>query len=294
MDVLADRRGIDVRVDDLRVGHKLADLPRHPVVEAGPHGDQQIAVVNRHVRRVRAVHAQHPERQRVRPRKRPQPHQGHRHRNVEKLGQRQQLLGAVRVDDPAAHVQDRALGPEHGFGRLLDLPLVPLVGGVVAADVDLVRIVKLGGGHADVLGNIHQDGAGPAARGQVKRFLDGRRKIRHVLHQEVVLGAGSADPDDVGLLKRVVAQQIGRHLPREHHDRTRIHVRVDQPRHRVGRAGTGGNEGHADLPRRARVGFRHMDRGLFVTDQNEVEVLVAVQDVRRFSARRRPADRTRS
>ena len=57
---LADRRRVDVDVDDLAVGaEEVLRVADHAVVEARAHGDQHVAFLHRHVGLVRAVHARH-------------------------------------------------------------------------------------------------------------------------------------------------------------------------------------------------------------------------------------------
>ena len=55
---LADRRRIDVDVDDLAVGaEEVLRIADHAVVEARADGEQHVAVLHRHVGLERAVHA---------------------------------------------------------------------------------------------------------------------------------------------------------------------------------------------------------------------------------------------
>ena len=57
--VLADFRRIDVDMRDLRLRGEPVQPHRHPVIKAGADGDQQVAILQRFVRRISAVHARH-------------------------------------------------------------------------------------------------------------------------------------------------------------------------------------------------------------------------------------------
>ena len=55
--------GVDINVNDSGVGAKLCDSAGCPVIKARPDGDQQVALVKRHVRAPCAMHPEHAERQ---------------------------------------------------------------------------------------------------------------------------------------------------------------------------------------------------------------------------------------
>ena len=56
---------VDVDVDDLGLGREGVDLAGHPVVEAAPERDEQVGLLHGGDRGVVAVHAGHPEAERV-------------------------------------------------------------------------------------------------------------------------------------------------------------------------------------------------------------------------------------
>ena len=65
-DALGDRRRVDVDVDDLALDRReVLRVADDAVVEAGADGEQDVAVLHRHVRFVGAVHAEHAEELRV-------------------------------------------------------------------------------------------------------------------------------------------------------------------------------------------------------------------------------------
>src|SRR5262249_41215214 len=113
----------------------------------------------------------------------------------------------------------------------------------------------------------------------VEGLADDRPEIIAVLNQEVVLRARTCDPDVVSLLECVVADEVRGHLPGEGDDRNRVHHRVLQRRHQIGRGRTGGHEADADLARGPRVAFRCVAGGGFLADEDVAQALEIVQSV---------------
>ena len=105
--VLVDLGGVDVDVDDPAVLGELGELAGHAVVEPDAAGQQQVGLVDRHVRVDRAVHAEHAERQVVVAGHGAEALQGHRHGDARLGGELAQLLGGAGGDHAAAAVDDR-------------------------------------------------------------------------------------------------------------------------------------------------------------------------------------------
>ena len=59
-------------------------------------------------------------------------------------------------------------------------------------------------------------GPGRPAGRDLEGLVQHARQIVDVLHQLIVLGAGPRDADRIAFLERIVADQMGRHLPGEH------------------------------------------------------------------------------
>ena len=117
-------------------------------------------------------------------------------------------------------------------------------------------------------------GPGRPGRRHVERLVQDARQIVHVAHQPVVLGARPGDADRIAFLKSVVADQVRRHLAGDADERHRIHHRVGQRRHHVGRAGPRGDQRHARLAGRARVALRRVARALLVADEDVLDLLL--------------------
>ena len=134
------------------------------------------------------------------------------------------------------------------------------------AGADIVPLSKL-----DVLRNVDNDRPWPPVLSHEKRLMHDARKVVHVFHEVIVLRAGPRDADGVAFLEGVGANQRCRNLPRDANDRDRIHQRIGEPRHRVRRAGAGGDEHHAHLAAGAGIAFRRVHRALLVAHEEVLD-----------------------
>ncbi len=92
-----------------------------------------------------------------------------------------------------------------------------------------------------------------------------------------MLHAGTRDADRIALLERILADRGGRHLAADDDERDGIHVGRGDAGHRIGDAGAGGHETHADIARGARIGVGGMNRGLFVAHEDVLDLVLLVQ-----------------
>src|SRR6185312_1164687 len=83
---------------------------------------------------------------------------------------------------------------------------------------------------------------------------------------------GARDAHRVAFLERVLADRLGGHLPRDHHQRDRVHVRRGDAGHRVGDARAARDESDARLAGGARVTVGRMQRALLVPREDVLEV----------------------
>src|SRR5262249_46406449 len=126
----------------------------------------------------------------------------------------------------------------------------------------------------NVLWDIHDHGPWPPGGRNVERLVNDARKILHVAHQPIVLGARPRDADGIAFLERVIADEVGCDLPGDHDKRNRIHQRIGQAGHRICGAWSGRYEDDARLSRRARIPFGRVYSPLLVTDENMNELIV--------------------
>ena len=276
LDVLVDRRRVDIDVDLARAGRERVDAAGDAVVEARADAQHHVAVVHRPVRLVGAVHAEHAEPLRVGGRKCAEPHQG---RGDRKAGEPRELAQQMArllagIDDAAARIDDRLLGVGQHLDRGLDLVEVAFDLRLVAFHLHGLRPDIRAGGELHVLRDVDHHRARPAVRRDVERLVQHAREIVHALHEIIVLGAGPRDADRVAFLERVVADQVRRHLSGDADERDRVHQRVGQPGHRVGGARPGRHQHAADLAGRARIAFRRMHRALLVAHQDVAQLLL--------------------
>ena len=279
LDVLGDRRRVDVDVDDARVRAEARQIARDAVIEARAHGQQHVALVHGHVGFDGAMHAEHAKKLRVVGGVGAKTHQCVGDRKAESPRELRELRRALAEHDAAAGVDHRPLGPEQQLRRLANLPRVALEHRVVGTHLDLlwVHVPRAVGGH--VLGHVHHHRAGAATGRDVESLAQGEREIRHVLDQEVVLHARASDADRVGLLESVVADQVRRHLAGDDHHRDRVHVSGGDAGDGIGGPGSRGDQHHAGFAGGARVAISRVRGGLLVAHQDVFDLLLAVQGV---------------
>ena len=268
--VLADLGRVDVHVDHvgiLRVGREIA---RDPVVKPHAQRDQQVRVVDCLVDERFAVHAHHPQVQRVRLGHRADAEQRGRNGNLAFFGEGEQLVVSAREDDAVAGEDDGPLGRVDQCGSPAHLVCQPAVFQAVAGQTQLDRVVVIFGRlELHVLADVHQHRARPPRAGDVERLFQRGRQFLHVLDQVVVLRDGQRDAGDVRLLERIRADERRGDLPGDRDEGDRIHHRACQPRDEVRRARPG--SGHADANAAGRPGVAvGCERCVFLVPDEDV------------------------
>ncbi len=94
-----------------------------------------------------------------------------------------------------------------------------------------------------------------------------------------MLGGRARDAGGVGLLERVVADQVRGHLAGQADDRDAVHERVHQAGDRVGGARAAGDQHHADAAGAARVALGGVHGGLLVAHQDVADGVLLVERV---------------
>ena len=263
-------------------------VANHAVIETGADGDQDVAILHRHVRFISAMHAGHADILLARGAVAAQAHQGVGARETQAVNQLVQLGSRIREDHAAARVDHRTFGLQQQLHGLADLARVALVNGTVGTHFDFLRIVEMAFVHADILGDIDQHGSRTAGTGDEEGFLDRRCQVLDVLDEEIVLDHGAGDADRVAFLERILSDGVARHLAGDHHHGNRVHVRGRQARDGIRDARTGRDDGDTDFVRAARIGIGGVDRGLLVAYQDMLEFVLledGVVDVEYGSAR---------
>ncbi len=281
LDVLVDRGRIDVDVDLPRAGREGVEPAGDAVVEARADADHQVAIVHRPIRFPGAVHAEHAEPLRIGRGIGAEPHQRRGDGKAGELHQLAQQVARLRagIDDAAAGVEQRTLGVLHQLDRGLDAVEVALELGLIALVLEILRPGIDALGELDVLRDVDDHRARPAALGDVERLVQHAREVGDRLHQIVVLGARARDADGVAFLEGVVADEMGRHLPGDDDERDRIAQGVGEPGDRIGGAGTGGDQHAADLAGRARIALGRVHGALLVPHQDVRDLLLLEQRI---------------
>ena len=265
-----------------RIGRELVELAGNAIIKARADVQHHVTVVHGQIGFVGAVHAQHPNELLIRSRVGPQSHQGVGDRHAGHAGEfNQQLRGfGACVDHPAPGVDDRTLGLSQRLYGLLDLSKIALQPWLVGRSTDIrLLLVDAGFVHQHVFGQVDYHGAGAAGRRDQKGLMHNTGNVFDLLHQIVVLGAGAGDSGGIGFLKRILPDQVGRHLPGQTDNRNGIHQRVGQASDGVGRTGAGGHQHAAHFTSRAGVALGSMDRRLLVAHEDVPDRILLKQGI---------------
>ena len=264
---------------DAGIGTEFLDISGHAVIEACTHCYQHIAVMHRHVGFIGTVHPQHTDELRIGCRVGAKSHQGVRNGEIQLTCKLCQCSRGIAEYDAAAGIQHRTLGAEHQLHGTLDLTGMSNVHRVVGTHADPVRVAEHRLFRGYVLGDVNDNRPGPPGRGDIERLLDGLGQPVDILHQEVVLDAGPGDADVVGFLERVIADQVRRDLPGEHHHRYRIHVGGGNAGHGVGRTGPGSHDHDTGPAGGTRIAVCRVSCSLLVAHQDMLDLVLVIKSV---------------
>ncbi len=195
-------------------------------------------------------------------------HQRGDHRDVHELGELDEQVARIGVDDAAARDDERARGGlQHGDG-LLDLLAVRL--GFVNGQRFVRLDVELDLRHLHVERQVDQHRTGPARAHEVERLLEGARHLRRLAHRERPLGDGLGDRLDVDRLEVFLVEPRARRLTGHAEDGDGIGDRRIEPRDHVGAGRARGADAHADVARLgAGIAVGHV-RGAFDVPREEM------------------------
>ena len=242
----------------------------HPVVEPRPDSNDQVCIVHCQIGLIGAVHPEHAQKLLVAARIGPKPHKRERNRRAGQLDKTIKLLRRLRagIDHPATAIEYRFFCRSDHGDRFLDFVLFRFQTGLIGPVFDLRVIFIRPERHQNIFRQIDDDRAGPAAARHVERFMHDPRQVLDVLHKIIVLRARAGNASSVRFLKRIIADQMGRHLPGETDHRNTVHQRIGQPCHRVGCPRTRRHQHDADLAGRPGVSFGHVHRTAFLADKH--------------------------
>ncbi len=148
-------------------------------------------------------------------------------------------------------------GLEHGVGR-------------AAGGASTCRSRRCGG-LLGVLGDVDEDGAGAAGRGDLEGETDSGRDVFGAGDEEVVLGDGQGDAGDVDLLEGVGAEDFGGDLAGDGDEGNAVQHGCCEAGDEVGGAGAGGGHADAGAAGGAGVAIGHVGGALLVADEDVVD-----------------------
>ena len=225
-------------------------------------------------------------------------HHGDGHGGVDLVGEGLELHVGAAAHHAAAADQQRLPGAVDHLHQLVDVIVIRLrslevqrgalhqhsqtaAHAVIPAAQG--QVIAHSGG--DVLGNVDQHRAGPAAAGDGEGLAHRVGQILHPANQVIALGDGHGHAGDVHLLEGVLADEVGGHVAGDAHDGRGIHVGGGDAGDQIGAAGAGGGEAHAHLAGGTGVAVRGVARALLVGGQDvpdlfpvAVQLVVNVQD----------------
>ena len=117
------------------------------------------------------------------------------------------------------------------------------------------------------------------------------REVGRFADQIVVFGSRAGDAGGVGLLERVIADEVSWHLAGETDQGDAVHQRIDKAGDGIGGARTGSDENNAHFPGAAGVTLCGVNRCLLMADENMTNgVLVEQRIVNRQNGSARIAE----
>ncbi|MNZ52061.1 hypothetical protein D3C78_698950 [compost metagenome] len=252
---LAELGGIHIQVDHPGLGGELFQLAGHPIIEAGAHYQQQIALLHRIVGSLGAVHAEHAEIDGAVGIQRAYPLEGGDRRHAGDGGKVAQLLLSVGHAHSSPDVEHGALGSgqqgagQGQLGRIEGLWLLHRK----------QRALGRHGGQLHILGKIDEHRTRTPLGGDGEGFRQHPTQIGSIGHHEGVLGAGEGHAEHVDLLKRIGAHGGAGDLTADGDQGHGIEQRLRQAGHQVG--GPRARGGDADPHLTGGAGITHGGQG---------------------------------
>ena len=268
--------GIDIDMDDLRIGRKGMELSGDPVIEPGADGKQQIALAHRHIGRIGAVHSQIADEQRMVCGDRPPSHDRGNHRHTSLIHHlREYLVGLCDIYASPCQEQGPLCFMQHLQGTL-ELSDMDIGIGLVAADIHILGIIRASQLRHHVLGQIDQHRSRPACPCDIKSFLDDPAQIRPVADGHTVLCDASCDPHNVHFLKRVISDEMARHLPCKAYQRHTVIIGRCQSCHQIGGPRSAGDQTDPGPSRGPCISVRLMHQRLLMPGKDHPDITLPV------------------
>ena len=257
-------------MNDLGTRAELGDRISYAVIKTRTHCKDHIRVMHCHVGLVEAMHTQHAQKLPVTARIRTQTHEGIGHRVIQPARQCGQLCRTLTLNNPAPGIDHGSLGAEQHARRFANLARVTFGRRLIGAHADRlgVLVFELVLRVGQIFWDVDHNRPWTARGGDKKGLLDSRRNILRLLHQKAVFNDRAGDTDHVGLLKRILTNEMALDLTRDHDQGYRVHIGRGNARNRVGRAGPRCHQDDTGLTGGARIAVCRMGSCLLVAHQN--------------------------
>ena len=230
VDVLVDRRGVDVDLHLVGAGREGVGAPGDPVVEPRADAEHEVAVVHRPVGLVGAVHPEHADPAAPGRGIGAEPHQRRGDRKAGAVGQLAQQPARLEpgVDDAATGIDHRPLSGRDHFRSAPELPRVAVNGGLIAPAKKPGSDTQNHTPPGRRLWEYRQGLALVGQRRDVEGFFDGPREVAHIADEVIVLCARARHTNDIGFLKGIIANNTSRDLPGKDDHGRRVHKGISQ------------------------------------------------------------------
>ena len=149
--------------------------------------------------------------------------------------------------------------------------------GLVSADIYIFRIFSAAEFCHYVLWKVDKDRSRTAGAGNVEGFFDDTSQVFTSADSNAVLGDASGDSYDVYFLKCIVADEVAGYLAGEAYKRYAVIVGGCKSCYKGGCAGTAGDLTYADFAGGSGVGVCFVDKGLFVTGEDDFDIVLVVE-----------------
>ena len=189
------------------------------------------------------------------------------------------LGNRVSENDASADADQRMLRLVQQLQNLCNLNRISLCVWLVAAQVNLSRLVLLKAAFLNIDRNINQNRSLSSGIGDIECLFDNSGNIRGVLHKIAVLHKCLRGSCGIHLLKDIVSEQLRGHLTGYGNQRHAVRVSRGQRCHKIRRAGTGCCNADPRLSCHSRVTAGRMTRALFCSDQYVTDFCLLRQTV---------------
>ena len=220
----------------LGIGPQIAG---HAVIETHADRNKQIRFLNRVVHPRFAVHAHHPQVERILGGETADAEESHCYGVISDADKFFKSLHRIGEHDSAASQNDRAFGGVEQFDSTIKFSLVVIVAYALGRKLGRTGVpIEFRSRLLRVFGNVHQHRTRSPAFRNDKCFANRSRNVAGLRDHHVVFRNRHGDASDVDFLKSVGANDFAAHLPGDAYDWRRIHHRGGNAGNHVGCART--------------------------------------------------------